>query len=176
MQRICLARICRKFSKIPTFHHGSMLTKGQESFDVARQVILIFKVSYLAKENNHFSRKRDLVLMLWNPPVTFENAWGVWCNWLLKRLPQRLLKIFYEQLIVQRIHLVLHTVLTLYFVFFFPFFLGLSWRKFPKIPRRKRFSSLNDRIFKLFHLSKAEIKRAKEMEKKLQPKSEHFHR
>lgn len=64
MQRICLARICRKFSKIPTFHHGSMLTKGQESFDVARQVILIFKVSYLAKENNHFSRKRDLVLML----------------------------------------------------------------------------------------------------------------
>ncbi|XP_074609332.1 grixazone synthase-like [Acropora palmata] len=54
--------------------------------------------------------------------------------------------------------------------------LSLSWRKFPKIPRRKRFSSLNDRIFKLFHLSKAEIKRAKEMEKKLQPKSEHFHR
>ncbi|XP_015775789.1 PREDICTED: uncharacterized protein LOC107353911 [Acropora digitifera] len=57
-----------------------------------------------------------------------------------------------------------------------PLFRGLSWRKFPKIPRRKRFSSLNDRIFKLFHLSKAEIKRAKEMEKKLQPKSEHFHR
>lgn len=122
MQRICLARICRKFSKIPTFHHGSMLTEGQESFGVAHQVILIFKVSNLAKENNHFSRKRDLVLMLWNPPVTFENAWGVWCNWLLKRLPQRLLKIFYQQLIVQRIHLVLHTVLTLYFVFFFLFF------------------------------------------------------
>ena len=62
------------------------------------------------------------------------------------------------------------------FCFLFSFFLGSSWRKFPKIPRRKRFSSLNDRIFKLFHLSKAEIKRAKEMEKKLQPKSEHFHR
>lgn len=48
----------------------------------------------------------------------------------------------------------------------------LSWRKPHRIPRlRKRFSRLSDRIFRLFHLSKAEIKRAKELEKILQPKT-----
>lgn len=108
-----------KFSKDPTLHHGSMLTEGQESVSVARQVILIFKVSNLAKENNHFSRKRALVLMLWNPPVTFDafGAIDCWNDFL-----NGFWNFFYEQLIVQRIQLVLHTVLTLYFVFFFPFF------------------------------------------------------
>lgn len=53
-----------------------------------------------------------------------------------------------------------------------PLFRGLSWRKPHRIPRlRKRFSRLSDRIFRLFHLSKAEIKRAKELEKILQPKT-----
>ena len=47
-------------------------------------------------------------------------------------------------------------------------FLGLSFSRLHHIPRRP-FSRLSEKAFKLFRLKPSEVKRAKELEKLLQP-------
>lgn len=63
------------------------------------------------------------------------------------------------------------SLLTLYFLtlIFFLVFSGQGIGPTRK-PPRKRYTPLMDKAFKLFHLNETEIKRAKELEKMLEPK------